>query len=222
MRVCVYAYTHMMLGRWLSDVPGATGVHVCEGARGGARLRAGGRRVRKRCLTHTGGREAFGRQTHRRRPRRMAALVYWAARFCPSRMQNVAIVAAQLACGMIQMWFSCGERRRSPNAKGLVLTFRRRGAKVCAAFILRKTVWPFCDGRAHGRPGHVFLHCAGSRFCEAKSSLFIYTESSARSAVRGIGVTSAWDVCVRAMYIYAAESSLVFSRRVCVDQFGSL
>lgn len=70
--------------------------------------------------------------------------------FAWDRMQNVAIVAAVSACAMFQMWFSCGERCRSPNGGGLLLTFCRRGAKVCAAFILRKTVWPFCDGCTHG------------------------------------------------------------------------
>lgn len=73
-------------------------------------------------------------------------------------MQNVAIVAALWVSAMFQMWFGCGERCRSPNVKGLLLTFCGQGAKVCAAFILRKTAWPFCEGFAYGRPGHVFPH----------------------------------------------------------------
>lgn len=131
--------------------------------------------------------EMIGRRVHRRRPRRMAVLENRAASIDRGRMQNVAIVAVLSASAVFQMWFSCGERRRSPNVRGLLLTFCSQGAKVCAAFILRKTAWPFCEGRAHGRPGHAFPHCAGSRFCEAKSLLHIYQYSGAHSAVRRSG-----------------------------------
>ena len=70
--------------------------------------------------------------------------------FAWDRMQNAAIVAVLLIFVMFQMWFSCGERCRSPNGGGLLLTFCRRGAKVCAAFILRKTVGHSARGAPTG------------------------------------------------------------------------
>ena len=143
--------------------------------------------------------EMIGCQAHHRRPRRTAVFgKNGRPRLTRGRMQNVAIVAALLVSAMFQMWFSCGERRRSPNVRGLVLTFCGQGAKVCAAFILRKTVWPFCDGCAHGRPGHVFPHRAGSRFCEAKSPLYIYQYLGAHSAVRRSGWHISCAVCCAA------------------------
>ena len=42
--------------------------------------------------------------------------------FAWDRMQNAAIVAVLLIFVMFQMWFSCGERCRSPNGRGLLLT----------------------------------------------------------------------------------------------------
>ena len=118
--------------------------------------------------------------------------------FAWGRMQNVAIVAVLSVSAVFQMWFSCGERRRSPNVRGLLLTFCGQGAKVCAAFILRKTAWPFCDGCAYGRPGHVFPRRAGSRFCTAKSPLYIY-QGQARIllCVGPVGISTALCVVLR-------------------------
>lgn len=144
----------------------------------------GQRPARDAGLTHTGGHEVLGQQTPRPRPRRMAVWKIERPRFAWGRMQNVAIVAAVLARAMFQMWFSCGERCRSPNGGGLLLTFCRRGAKVCAAFILRKTVGHSATGAPTGdlamRPA-----CAGTPFLRGKIiAVHIYIEPGVRSAVR--------------------------------------
>ena len=139
--ICMYAYAHMTYGCQVgddSDVCLACAyVRMCE---------------------------MIGCQAHHRRPRRMAVLEHGTASFAWDRMQNVASVAVLLVSAMFQMWFSCGERRRSPNVRSLLLTFCGQGAKVCAAFILRKTAWLFCEGRAHGRPGHEARVCGNAVF----------------------------------------------------------
>ena len=138
--------------------PEARGARACARCLGlgrgaheaGSHARLERRCVRKARLTHASTCEVLGRQTPRPRPRRMAVRKNERPRFARGRMQNAAIVAAVLACAMFQMWFSCGERCRSPNGGGLLLTFCRRGAKVCAAFILRKTVGHSARGAPTG------------------------------------------------------------------------
>ena len=167
--------------------------------------------------------EMIGCQAHRRRPRRTAVLgKNGRPRLMRGRMQNVAIVAALWVCAMFQMWFSCGERCRSPNVRGLLLTFCGQGAKVCAAFILRKTAWPFCEGFAHGRPGHVFPHARAVVFARQNHHCtYINIRRAFCCALVGMTVALRASAILHARQIFAAAGlALFFTEMFASPKFG--
>ena len=112
---------------------------------------------------------------------------------------------------MFQMWFSCGERCRSPNVRGLLLTFRGQGAKVCAAFILRKTAWPFCGGFAHGRPGHVFPHVRAAVFARQNHHC-TYINIRRAFCCALVGLTVALRACRVGRYISRTACGAIAGR----------
>ena len=112
---------------------------------------------------------------------------------------------------MFQMWFSCGERCRSPNVRGLLLTFRGQGAKVCAAFILRKTAWPFCEGSAYGRSGHVFPHVRAVVFAR-QNHRCTYINIRRAFCCALVGMTVALRACRVGRYISRTACGAIAGR----------